>query len=142
MSDLRLRHGPGNRASLTGKTEMRIGMILAGVASASLLAFPAMAQEGRYAPQLTRIIEEAAKGTCLAALMAPSLLDACNGQIAAMSPALAAMGAVETITFVSAQETPEGTVETYSVKFTGGQTLRWVIGQERDGKFSVVGAGG
>ena len=48
--------------------------------------------------------------------MAPSLLDACNGQIAGMSPVLRAMGAIE--------------------------TMNWVIGQERDGKFSVVGAGG
>lgn len=95
---------------------MRIRLILAGVAAAGLMAFPAMAQDGQYAPQLTRIIAEAAEGTCLAAYMAPSLLDACNGQIAGMSPVLRAMGAIE--------------------------TMNWVIGQERDGKFSVVGAGG
>jgi hypothetical protein len=28
------------------------------------------------------------------------------------------------------------------VKFTSGRTMNWFIGQERDGKFSVVGAGG
>jgi len=121
---------------------MRIGAILAGVASAGLLAFPAMAEEGRYAPQLTRILEEAVNGSCLAALMAPSLLDACNGQIAGMAPALASLGAIETITFVSVQETPDGPVETYSVKYAGGQTLNWVIGQEREGKFSTVGTAG
>lgn len=121
---------------------MRIAMMLAGVAAAGLMAFPAMAQEGRYAPQLTRILEEAAKGNCLPALMAPSLLDACNGQIQGMAPALDAMGAVETMTFVSAEDTPDGRVETYSVKFAGGQTLDWVIGQERDGKFSTVGTAG
>ena len=52
------------------------------------------------------------------------------------------MGAIETMTFVSARDTPEGKVETYSVKFAGGQTMNWFIGQERDGKFSVVGVGG
>jgi len=117
-------------------------LILAGVALAGLMAGPAVAQEGRYAAQLTRIIGEAAEWTCSATLMAPSLLDACNAQIAAMAPALSGLGAVETVTFVSTQETPEGPVETYSVKFEGGQTLTWFIGQERDGKFNSVGAGG
>jgi len=53
-------------------------------------------------------------------------------------PGLQALGAIETMTFVSAQDTPEGKVETYSVKFASGQTMNWFIGQERDGKFSVV----
>ena len=128
--------------SLTGVKQMRIAKMLAGVAAAGLMAFPAMAQEGRYAPQLTRILEEAAKGNCLPALMAPTLLDACNGQIQGMAPALDAMGAVEMVTFVSAQDTPDGPVETYTVKFAGGQTLDWVIGHERDGKFSTVGTAG
>lgn len=128
--------------SLTGVKQMRIAMILAGVAAAGLMALPAMAEEGRYAPQLTRMLEEAAKGNCLPALMAPSLLDACNGQIQGMAPALDALGAVETMTFVSAQDTPDGRVETYSVKFAGGQTMEWVIGQEHDGKFSTVGTAG
>lgn len=121
---------------------MRIDTFLAGVAAASLLAFPAMAQDGQYAPQLTRIIEEGASGTCLAGLMQPSLLDACNSQISAMSEGLAALGAIETMTFVRAEETPEGKVEFYAVKFAGGATLTWVIGQERDGKFATVGTGG
>ena len=126
----------------TGKNCMRIGMVPVSAATAGLLSLPALSDDGRHAPQLTRIITEAAEGTCLAAYMAQTLLDACNGQIAGMSPALRALGAIETMTFVSAQDTPEGKVETRSVKFAGGQTMNWVIGQERDGKFSVVGAGG
>jgi hypothetical protein len=121
---------------------MRIRMIFAGAAAASLMAFPAMAEDGQYAPQLTRIITVAAEGTCLEALMAPPLLDACNAQIGGMSEGLRARGAIETMTFVSAQDTAEGKVETYSVKFAGGQTLDWFIGHERDGKFSAVGVGG
>ena len=121
---------------------MRLCNILAGVAAASLLAFPAMAEDGQYAPQLTRIIEEAANGTCLAPLMAPSLLDACNGQIQGMAQGLSALGAIETMTFVRAEDTPEGKVELYSVKFAGGQTLQWFIGHESDGKFAAVGTGG
>ena len=121
---------------------MRVRTILAGLTAASLMAFPAMAQDGQYAPQLTRILTEAANGTCLEALMGRSLLDACNGQIEGMAPGLRSLGAIETVTFVSAEDTPGGRVETYSVKFAGGQTLIWFIGQESEGKFSAVGTGG
>ena len=121
---------------------MRVRMMLAGVAATGLFAFPAVAEDGQYAPQLTRIVTEAAAGTCLAELMAQPLLDACNAQIAAMSPGLNALGPVETMTFVSAEETPGGRVESYSVKFAGGRTMTWFIGQESGGKFAVVGAGG
>lgn len=122
--------------------QMRIRLILAGVAAAGLMAFPAMAEDGQYAPQLNRMLTEAARGTCLAELMAAPLLDACNGQIAGMAPGLQALGAIETVTFVSAEETPGGRVETYSVKFASGQTMNWFIGQEQDGKFGAVGTGG
>jgi hypothetical protein len=122
--------------------KMRVRMMLAAVATAGLLAFPAMAEDGQYAPQLSRIMTEAAAGTCLAELMAQPLLDACNAQIAAMAPSLNALGPVETMTFVSAEDTPGGRVESYSVKFTGGRTMTWFIGQESGGKFAVVGAGG
>lgn len=121
---------------------MRIRVILAGVAAAGLMAFPAMAQDGLYGEQLNRIVAEAAAGTCLEALMAPSLLDACNGQIEGMAPALSALGAIESVTFVSAQDTPEGRVETWAVKFSGGRTMNWVIGHLQDGKFSIVGSAG
>lgn len=120
---------------------MRIRMMLAGVTVAGLMAFPAMADDGQYAPQLSRILTEAADGTCLSALMDASLLDACNGQIEGLAPTLRALGAIETMTFVSATDTPEGRVETYSVKFAAGRTMTWVIGLERDGKFSNVGTG-
>ena len=121
---------------------MRIQIMLAGVAAAALMALPAMAQDGQYREPLTRIITEAADGVCLEALMQPPLLDACNGQIQGMAPALAAMGAIETMTFVRSQETPEGPVETWAVTYAGGQTLTWVIGQVQDGKFATVGVSG
>lgn len=121
---------------------MRVRMILAGVVAAGLMAFPALADDGQYQPQLTRILAEAAEGTCLAAFMAPALLDACNGQIEGMSPRLRALGAIVTMTFVSAEDTPEGRVETYSVEFASGRTMTWIIGHESDGRFGVVGSGG
>lgn len=121
---------------------MRIKTMLAGVAAAALMAFPAMAQDGQYREQLTRILAEAATGTCPAGLMGQALLDACNAQIEAMAPALTALGAVESMTFVQAEDTPGGRVETWSVKYAGGQTLTWVIGQMHDGKFDIVGARG
>ena len=121
---------------------MRIRLILAGVAAAGLMAFPALADDGQYGPQLTRILAEAANGTCLADLMQEPLLTACNGQIDAMSAGLASLGAIETMTFVQAEETPEGRVEIWSVKYAGGMTLNWIIGGLQDGKFSAVGTRG
>lgn len=121
---------------------MRIQMMLASVAAAATMAFPAMAQDGQYREQLNRIITEAAAGTCLEALMAPGLLDACNAQIENMAPALAVMGAIESMTFVSVQDTPEGPVESWAVKYADGPTLTWVIGQMKDGKFATVGVSG
>lgn len=121
---------------------MRIRALLAAAAATGLMAFPAMAQEGEYRPQLTRILEEAANGTCLAALMSESLLSACQGQIAGMAPALASLGTIESITFVSAEDRPGGRVETWAVKYTGGRTINWVIGEMHDGKFAVVGTAG
>lgn len=118
---------------------MRIRVLLAGVTAAGLMAFPVLAQDGRYESQLTRILGDAANGTCLAELMAESLLTVCNGQIAGMSSALAALGAIETMTFVSATDTPEGRVETWTVKYASGRSLNWIIGNMQDGKFSVVG---
>lgn len=121
---------------------MRIQIMLAGVAAVALAAFPAMAQDGQYREPLSRIITQAAEGECSTALMGPSLLDACNGQIEGMSPALRSLGAIESVTFVSAEDTPEGRVETWAVKFAAGVTLNWVIGAvQADGKFNIVGTG-
>lgn len=122
---------------------MGIRVILAGVAAAGLMAFPAMAQDGQYGEQLNRIVAEATAGTCLEALMAPSLLDACNnGQIEGMAPALSALGTIEAATFVSARDTPDGRVETWAVKFSGGRTMNWVIGHLQNGRFGAVGTAG
>lgn len=119
---------------------MRIRMILAGVAAAGLMAFPAMADDGQYGEPLGQMLAEAAEGTCAEALMAPGLLSACQGQIAGMAQGLQALGAIESMTFVSAQDTAEGRVETWSVKYAGGQTLNWFIGQRQpDGKFAAAG---
>ncbi|MDO9586387.1 MAG: hypothetical protein Q7J13_00475 [Brevundimonas sp.] len=123
---------------------MRIRMMSAVVAAAAgLMAFPAMAEDGRYGPQLGQMLAEAAGGTCLEALMSPALLDVCNGQIAGMAPALSAMGEIEAMTFVSAEDAPEGRVETWSVKYAGGRTVTWFIGHQLpDGRFNVVGTAG
>ena len=121
---------------------MRIHMLLAGVAAASLTAFSAMAQDGEYSQALTRMLTETAEGRCPADVMAQDLLTACQEQIAGMAPAFRELGVIETMTFVKAEDTPGGRVETYSVKFAGGQTMTWRIGHLRDGKFETAGGGG
>jgi hypothetical protein len=121
-------------------------MMSAAVAAAGLLALPAQAQDaatGEFRAPLGEILVAAAEGTCLEALMAPGLLGACQAQISGMAPALAGLGAIEAMSFVGAEDTPEGPVERWSVGYAGGQTLVWVIGQRQDdGKFRTVGTAG
>lgn len=118
---------------------MRASRLIAGLAAAGLTAFSAMAQDGQYKDALQRMITDAAGGECSAEVMGPGLLAACNQQIANMSAGLASLGAVESLTFVKAEDGEHGRVETYAVKFASGMTLNWFIGGEKDGKFEVAG---
>lgn len=110
-----------------------------------LIAFPALSQDaptGEYADALQRMITETAAGTCPEDVMGPALLAACQQQLAQMSAGLASLGAIESVTFVRSEETPNGRVEIYTVRFASGQTLNWGIGGLQDGKYTVAYAGG
>lgn len=123
---------------------MRTHVLLAGLAAAAF-AFPAAAQApaGEYGDALKSLITQAAAGTCDATLMAEGLLNACNQQIAQMAPGLTSLGAVESVTFVSAEDTPQGKMETWTVKFAGGHSMTWFIGKRQaDGKFTAAGTNG
>lgn len=116
---------------------MRIHPVLAIVAATALTAFPATAQDsGQHGDALNRMLASVASGTCPADLMAGGLLTACQQQIPAMGPGLRSLGPVESTTFVRVQETPEGPVEVYRVKFAR-LTLTWAIGGFQDGKYSI-----
>jgi hypothetical protein len=124
---------------------MRRSLFLVAALGAGLVALPAVSQEvqtGEYADALRRMITETAAGTCPEDVMAGGLLAACQEQVAQMSAGLASLGAVETITFVRAEDTPNGRVEIYTVSFASGQTLNWGIGGIENGKFNVAYAGG
>lgn len=119
--------------------------VLAAAFAGLLIAFPALSQEaqtGEYADALRRMITETASGTCPEDVMGGGLLEACRQQLAQMSAGLASLGAIESMTFVSAEDTPGGRVETYAVRFASGQTLNWGIGGVQDGKYTVAYAGG
>lgn len=123
---------------------MRTPFLLAGLAAAALAA-PAFAQApaGEHGEALKTMITQAAAGTCAADLMAEQLLTACNQQIAQMAPGLQSLGAVESLTFVRTEQTPQGPVEMYAVKFAGGQTMTWFIGaRQSDGKYAIAGTQG
>jgi len=116
---------------------------------AMLMAFglttATVAQEapaGEYAEALQRMITETAAGTCPEDVMAGTLLDACRQQLAQMSAGLASLGAIETVTFVRAEDGPTGRVEVYAVRFASGQSLNWGIGGLQDGRFTIAYAGG
>ena len=126
---------------------MRLTLTLAAALAAGALALPAAAQtapagEGQYQDALRRMIVETAGGTCPDDIMGGPLLAACQQQLPQMSAGLSSLGAVQTITFVRAEDRPEGRVEIYEVVFAGGQSLNWGIGGEKDGKFDIAFAGG
>lgn len=119
---------------------MRTVMLLA--AALTIGAGAASAQQagtGEYGPALRRMVTEAAAGRCPADLMAEPLLSACRNQMAQMGPAL---GAVEGVSFVKAEAHDDagngGRVETYAVKYVGGKTTIWSIGNRQDGKFTTA----
>lgn len=124
---------------------MRPALMFAAAAVAGLTAFSALAQEaasGQYETALRRMISETAAGTCPEDIMAEGLLTACRQQLPQMSAGLSSLGAIESVTFVRAEDTPQGRVELYTVRFAGGQSLNWGIGAESGGKFGVAFAGG
>jgi hypothetical protein len=103
---------------------MRLNVIaaVAAVAAVCLTALPAVAQEGegQYAADLRRMISETAGGTCPTDLMAGGLLTACQQQLPQMSAGLSSLGAIQSVTFARAEDTPQGRVETYTVTFANG----------------------
>ncbi len=118
---------------------MRISLLLAGVAAASLTAVSAMAQDAQYAAGLTRMLTEAAAGRCPADVMGDELVAACNEQIAGMAPAMASLGEIKTTTFVRADEVEGKRYEVYRVEFASGQVLTWRIGGLNEGRFETAG---
>lgn len=123
---------------------MRLTLTLAAALAAGALALPAAARspEGQYEAALRRMIAETAAGTCPADIMGEALLAACRQQLPQMSAGLAGLGPIESMTFVRAEDRPEGRVEIYEVKFAGGQTLNWGIGALNEGRFDMAYAGG
>ena len=118
---------------------MRAVMLL--VSALPVVAGGAAAQRvsaGEYGPALRRMVTEAAAGRCPADMMAEPLLSACRNQMAQLGPALAALGAVEGVSFVNAETHDEARVETYAVKYAGGRTTIWSIGNRKDGKFTTA----
>lgn len=118
---------------------MRSKLLLTGLAAVSLAAWSASAQEtGRHGEDLRRILATAATGTCSTELMAGGLLENCQQQIRMMGPAINSFGPVDTVTFVRIQQTPNGPVEVYQVKFTS-LTLTWAIGgRQDDGRYTIA----
>ena len=122
---------------------MRMRLMLASLAVAGLAATSALAEEGVYTADLTRMVKDASDGTCTAELMAPSLLQACQQQIAAMGPALKALGAVQSVTLSKAETSGEARLETYVVAYENGVRLLWAIGARgADGRFSALYSAG
>ena len=121
---------------------MRSNMLLIGAAFAALASGAANAADGKYSAQLVQMLNAAAAGKCSPDMMGSGLLAACQAQLPAMTAELAPLGKIDTVTFVSSQDTDKGPVETYAIKYASGQTLHWMIGQFQNGKFETLGSNG
>jgi len=119
---------------------MRRNLVFAAALGSVVIAAPALsqAQQGEYGADLSRMIADAAAGTCSADIMAPQLLSACEAQIGRMAAGLSPLGGAESITLVSAADTPQGKVETYRVRFANGYEMNWSVGARQDGKYAVA----
>lgn len=118
---------------------MRMRMMLASLAMAGMAATSALAEEGVYTADLTRLVNDAAEGTCTAELMTADLLKACQEQIGTLGPALKGLGAVQSITLTKAETSGSVRLETYVVAYTNGTRLVWAIGaRSSDGRFGAL----
>lgn len=116
----------------------KVMLFVTAAASMAAAGAAQAADEGQYGPALRRIVAEAAAGTCPADLMAEPLLSACGNQMSQMKPALAALGPIEGVSFIKAEEDEYARIETYAVKYGGGKTWLWSVGNRKDGKFTVA----
>ncbi|RZJ96935.1 MAG: hypothetical protein EON88_05065 [Brevundimonas sp.] len=128
---------------------MRLTFALAGLAA--LIATGAQAQTsaqasaqtsapagGEYGADLTRMITSVAGGACPDDIMGGQLLTACQTQLAGMQAGLASLRAVEGASFLQSQDAPQGRIETYRVRFAGGQEMNWAIGIKVGGKYEAA----
>lgn len=112
--------------------------IMMAAAITVVTAGGAAADTGEYGAALRQILSEAAAGKCAPDLMAEPLLSACRDQMATMKPGLAALGTVSDVTFIKAEAQGETRVETYSVRYSGGKTTIWSLGNRQQGKFTIA----
>lgn len=122
---------------------MRVKMMIAAMAVATMLAGAAQAQTAPDQPQyqaaLERMIAETVQGRCPEDVMAAELLAACTPQVAQMSQALQSLGAVESITYLGHETGADGSrLERFAIRYAAGVTLNWGIGGFADGKFSIA----
>jgi hypothetical protein len=121
---------------------MRSHILFIGAAFAVLTSGTAYASDGKYSAQLVQMLNATAGGKCSPDMMGDALLAACKAQLPTMSAGLTQLGKIDTVTFVSSQDTDKGPVETYAIKYASGQTLHWIIGQFANGKFETLGTNG
>ena len=121
---------------------MRGHILLVGAAFAVCTSGAAQAADGKYSAQLVQMLNATVAGKCSPDMMGAALLAACQAQLPAMSAGLAQLGKIDTVTFVSSQDTDKGPIETYAIKYASGPTVHWIIGQYVNGKFEILGSNG
>lgn len=112
--------------------------IMAAAIAMTVASAASAAETGEYGPSLRRMLTDTAGGSCPVEIMAEPLLSACRAQLPAMQPGLTALGAISDLSFIKAEGAGDTRIETYAVKFAGGKTAIWSIGNRKDGKFGAA----
>lgn len=125
---------------------MRLPLFVASLAASAVTTVSAVAQEaappaeeGRYGAALARMLGEIGWQRCPADIMGEALRTACTVQLPELTPALANLGTITSVSFVEAGERPpQGRIEAHRVEFSGGHAMIWIVGGEQNGRFDIL----
>jgi hypothetical protein len=126
------------RVGQTMKLKLLCNLVVAGI----LLISPARGVHSQeLGGVLKKVLTSVADGKCPSNLMSPLLVDVCEKQMPAMGKNLKQRGSIASVEFKGIQQTPSGPTDAYSVKFSGGTAMLWLISVGSDDKILILWSG-
>jgi hypothetical protein len=117
------------------KVKLLCNLVVAGI----LLISPARGVHSQeLGGVLKKVLTSVAAGKCPSNLM---LVDVCEKQMPAMGKNLKQRGYIANVEFKGIQQTQSGPTDAYSVKFSGGTAMLWLISVGSDDKILILWSG-
>jgi hypothetical protein len=88
---------------------------------------------GQNSALLQNTLTAISNGSCPDSLLSPMAKYTCEQQLQAIQARLNQLGAIGSVVYSGLQYTPQGPIESYTVKFANGQML-WLVTAGPDGK--------